>query len=624
MLIPILSFVVGGALLALLLTLFIRQGKIEEEDMNPNIRMMKKIRAYGDPAIISLFENAGSDQERAEIVAFVDAEIAKTSGKQPETNDNEDTDDDEDEDDRPRRRRGLFGRKKDIIEDEDEDTEDSGEADVDDETDDTSAQTLDIDPKEDEDDIGLTTIMQSPAYNFWKDPAIVDEPPAPAPSVQDDAPVISEAAFEPTMIISKEELSAAALAAQAANAAAESPDLEIAVDKMSHTEEVAEVDAEPVMEEEAASADITISEPEPAPVETEESEEPELTIAEVDADNSETEPVEIEEPESADTAGSEPEPVEVEDADTVAAVAAETPAEAEKLCSACGNPIEDDNAFCIICGTPVTAPAVPVPDIDPIEFTASVPLPVKKSRFRLFGRKKEAEETAIETEPATEPTTDAANNAPIKLCASCGSELTDENAFCTTCGASIAGSATPQPVVSLPPVETASQRDIWNDNAAPKAATSFGYISGAPIGTAAAESSASQQADPQKAQADPDALAAYQASIAAARAAAQARGVWSGADDDFTAQPLREPGIIAPAAKPVQEDIPAAAPAETIAEEAANNPFVMPDGVTPVAEVVSAVDENTISLKEILENVKALEDRLFAEALNKNKPDKNE
>ena len=90
-LLPVIYLVIGILAIILLLALFKKAGQ-KELAASPRYQWEKAVEEYGDPAIISLYQNAKSDEERAEIAAFVNSELTKsgdTAGNTPEENNTE-------------------------------------------------------------------------------------------------------------------------------------------------------------------------------------------------------------------------------------------------------------------------------------------------------------------------------------------------------------------------------------------------------------------------------------------------------------------------------------------------------------------------------------------------------
>ena len=71
---------IGIAAILLLLFLFKKVGE-KELAASPRLQWEKAVEEYGEPAIISLYQNAQTDEERAEIAAFVTNELAKMNSQ---------------------------------------------------------------------------------------------------------------------------------------------------------------------------------------------------------------------------------------------------------------------------------------------------------------------------------------------------------------------------------------------------------------------------------------------------------------------------------------------------------------------------------------------------------------
>ena len=76
----IIYLVIGGALIALLAFLFIREGQREEQS-RPQYAWEKAVEDYGDPTLISLYRRAKTDEERLEIASFVNPELNSQSAE---------------------------------------------------------------------------------------------------------------------------------------------------------------------------------------------------------------------------------------------------------------------------------------------------------------------------------------------------------------------------------------------------------------------------------------------------------------------------------------------------------------------------------------------------------------
>ena len=113
-----------------------------------------------------------------------------------------------------------------------------------------------------------------------------------------------------------------------------------------------------------------------------------------------------------------------------------------------------------------------------------------------------------------------------------------------------------------------------------------------------AQPAASAAATPLAAAPNPDVVAAYRASTANAYAAAAVKGMLS---DDAFVPPIQQAAYQpAASAAPPQAEQPAATPAAASQEQ--------------VVQEQTTVDYSAMTLQDILENVKALEKRILAEA----------
>ena len=119
-----------------------------------------------------------------------------------------------------------------------------------------------------------------------------------------------------------------------------------------------------------------------------------------------------------------PAPVVVEaPAPVVEAPAPVVEAPAAHICTNCGNPVADGMAFCVNCGTKVTAPA-------PAPVAVEAPAPVCPNCGKPV-----AEGMAFCTNCGTRLGAPAPAPAPaVRTCPGCGNVVADGMAFCTNCG----------------------------------------------------------------------------------------------------------------------------------------------------------------------------------------------
>lgn len=618
----IIYLVIGGALIALLAFLFIREGQREEQS-RPQYAWEKAVEDYGDPTLISLYRRAKTDEERLEIASFVNPELNSQSA---EVKAEEKLLDEE-----PKKKKGRkrLGRKKAqeevfLVEEAAEELEAPAEenlylehttsynkgdlaqlwAGVDNDavtngeateglayaaanntaaediadiapTDDAdTAKMQDADPKAEEDDFSIKEILSAPAYNFWQEPAVEDKPqpekePAFTAANIDQPPVIEEA---PNANIDEEPF-------------------------LAKEPELAE---EPILAKEPELAEKIVLEKEPDLAETTLADkETNIPVANAATAAMSAAEAAADEDDFAVADAAYTPTSSIVEAETIleapAAVMEEEPAAAftepvfipkhleEELCPVCGNPLEPDCAFCIICGTKVKdLPDDNAAEQPPAELQPEIPSEQPKSKRRLFGRKKAAADeladaaavaataaTAVNAATATQPDIFAAdpraNTVPqaVATCPVCGAELEPGFAYCIICGEAVATAST----------TTASA-------------------------TASAQPAASAATTPPTAAPNPDVVAAYRASTANAYAAAAAKGMLS---DDAFVPPIQQAAYqpAAPAAPP-QAEQPAAMPAATSQEQ--------------VIQEQTTVDYSAMTLQDILENVKALEKRILAEA----------
>lgn len=621
----IIYLVIGGALIALLAFLFIREGQREEQS-RPQYAWEKAVEDYGDPTLISLYRRAKTDEERLEIASFVNPELNSQSA---EVKAEEDL---LDEEPKKKKHRKRLGRKKAqeeafLAEEAAEELEAPAEeppylehttsynkgdltqlwADVGNDaitngepaeglayaaannaaaediaesaaTDDAViAKAQNTDQEAEEDDLSIKEILSAPAYNFWQEPAVEDKPEP------DEEPVFTAAGIDQTQVIE------------------ESPNANI--DEESFLAKEPELAGETVLAKEPELAEKTVLAKEPDSAEnTLADEEPNIPVAnaaEVAMDGGDFA--------VANAAYTPASSAVAAEAIAEAPIMQKEPAAAftepvfipkhleEELCPVCGNPLEPDCAFCIICGTKVKdlpddnaaqqQPAEPQPEI-----AAEQP----KSKRRLFGRKKAAADepadaaavaataaTAANATTAAQPDIFAAdpraNATPqtVATCPVCGAELEPGFAYCIICGEAVATANTTPSPASAP--------------AQPAAPTQT---------TASAQPATSADTTPPTAAPNPDVVAAYRASTANAYAAAAAKGMLS---DDAFVPPIQQAAYqpAAPAAPPQAEQ--SAATTAAASQE-------------QVIQEQTTVDYSAMTLQDILENVKALEKRILAEA----------
>lgn len=84
MLLLVIYFLIGVAAFALLTFIFIRTGK-KEAEASPQYQSQKALEEYGDPAMLKLYLNAKSNEEREEIASFVNEALAKRKQQQKST-----------------------------------------------------------------------------------------------------------------------------------------------------------------------------------------------------------------------------------------------------------------------------------------------------------------------------------------------------------------------------------------------------------------------------------------------------------------------------------------------------------------------------------------------------------
>lgn len=622
----IIYLVIGGALIALFAFLFIREGQREEQS-RPQYAWEKAVEDYGDPTLLSLYRRAKTDEERLEIASFVNPELNSQSSEIKEEEELL-----EEAAEKKKSRRKRFGKKKNqepeelpteeptdsIPEQEDTYLEHTTSYDRDDltrlwgaatsvETNNDKAEvdtTTDTTTSEEEDNFSIKEILSAPAYNFWQEPAVEEQ-------------------TEPT-----EE--------QPEPAEEQSPAIDNIIEPTSDDAETTNIDEEPAAEttEEIpsdqpssffAAEEITISDAAYAPAvanETADRVEEETPLSEaaeeaISPEIPETIAVEAEQDiVSEEAVTNEPEAITT---DTDTAIAAEEAATEpvfipkhleEELCPVCGNPLEPDCAFCIICGTKVKELA----EEPPVAATAEATIVEEeqpKAKRRFFGRKKAKAEEELAAAAAVAATTTAAQpdifaedpranmSAPAAAptCPVCGAELEPGFAYCIICGEAVgdAAPAAPEPEQQTPvaePQSTAAQNeDFWsqptnnnNQNAAPTTTANFQ--------AAAPAANSTQTINPPAP--DPDVVAAYRASTASAYAAAAAKGMVS--DKDFV-----------PPIKPAAHQEPA-----PVATQPAPKPAAPAASASTSGQ--PAVDYSAMTLQDILENVKALERRIMAEA----------
>lgn len=611
----IIYLVIGGALIALLAFLFIREGQREEQS-RPQYAWEKAVEDYGDPTLISLYRRAKTDEERLEIASFVNPELNSQSA---EVKAEEKL---LDEEPKKKKRRKRLGRKKaqeevflaeEAAEEQeapaeenpylehttsynkgdlaqlwagvDNDAVTNGEAteglayatanntaaeDIADiaPTDDAdTAKMQDADPKAAEDDFSIKEILSAPAYNFWQEPAVEDKPEP------EEEPVFTAADIEQTPVIE------------------ESPNANI--DEEPFIAKELELAEEPILAKEPELAEKIVLEKEPDLAETTlEDEESSIPVTNADAATMPLTEAAADEDDFAVADAAYTPTSSIVEAETIleAPVMEEEPAAAftepvfipkhleEELCPVCGNPLEPDCAFCIICGTKVK-------DLPDDNAAQQQPAEQPKSKRRLFGRKKAAADeladaaaVAATAATATQPDIFAADPRPntvpqaVATCPVCGAELEPGFAYCIICGEAVATANTTMSPANAP--------------AQPAAPTQ-------PSASAQPSAFAQPAATPPAAAPNPDVVAAYRASTANAYAAAAAKGMLS---DDAFVPPIQQ---AAPAAPP-QAEQPAATPAAASQEQ--------------VVQEQTSVDYSAMTLQDILENVKALEKRILAEA----------
>ena len=67
---------IGVAVVIFIVAIFRKLGR-QEQAASPAAQWEKAVEAYGDEAIVKLYRNARSDQERAEIASFISSELTR-------------------------------------------------------------------------------------------------------------------------------------------------------------------------------------------------------------------------------------------------------------------------------------------------------------------------------------------------------------------------------------------------------------------------------------------------------------------------------------------------------------------------------------------------------------------
>ncbi|NLF79727.1 MAG: zinc-ribbon domain-containing protein [Clostridia bacterium] len=139
---------IGVAAAALLVYLFIRAGK-KEAEASPQYRWQKAVQEYGDPAMINLYQNAKSNEERAEIASFVNEALDK----------------------REKTQAASPTEQAEPLTDEE-------------------AYTRELEPKADpgpaEKTMEIKDMLAAPAYQFWQEPALKENNADPAERAAQD------------------------------------------------------------------------------------------------------------------------------------------------------------------------------------------------------------------------------------------------------------------------------------------------------------------------------------------------------------------------------------------------------------------------------------------------------
>lgn len=138
----ILYILIGVAAFALLAYLFIRAGK-KEAEASPQYHWQKAVEEYGDPAMINLYQNAKSNEEREEIASFVNEALGKRQKTAQAASQAE-----------------------------------QGEP-VTDEEDFTRELPPKASPRQAEDTMAIENMLAAPAYQFWQEPALPESNVAP-------------------------------------------------------------------------------------------------------------------------------------------------------------------------------------------------------------------------------------------------------------------------------------------------------------------------------------------------------------------------------------------------------------------------------------------------------------
>ena len=377
----VIYLVIGALVVIALLAIFRKLGR-QEQAASPQAQWEKAVAAYGDETIAKLYRNATSDQERAEIIAFINQEMNQT-GNAPEEAAVElpaDTDDDamgvttvipdfqrialedmameeqpqEFQPEEPAPEEAVSCASIDFSEMliEEEAPEEAVEEAADDipeiieeeiiEAEEDIPEEADEEKIIDEDDpaqtgnVNVNTLMSAPAYNFWQEDAIN------ADENEDKSGLCSRCGckLEPGAAF------CVICGAKVGEAAEE--EKPVAEEFSFFSAPIAPKEEAPVEEAPASEEELSEEAQEEAPKKF-------FGLFGRKKEEAPAEETVAEETPVAETPAEE-------------APAEEAPAEEQAVCPICGAPVEPDCTFCIICGTNLeqaAAEAEPEPVADP-------------------------------------------------------------------------------------------------------------------------------------------------------------------------------------------------------------------------------------------------------------------
>lgn len=327
----VIYLVIGGLGLALLIFLFIKVGK-KEFEASPQYTWEKAVKEYGDAAIANLFHNAKSDEEKVEIAAFVTGELAKRA-PEPQANFSLNAEEEAAPLSKAEEKKIVLSRLESITISQKKDNEESVE----------------------NTKLSMNSILSAPPYRFWQEAAINGTEEQDEPGIATEFTAASGSEPQPSPENDKETTAICSVCGNPFEA-----DYDFCIICGTKTGGPAtgkapaapEGEAGPIPEEEFDNdADLANTEQSrPVCASCDESVDIDDVFCGICGAGMTSEAPDKTMPEQAGPESPESdEPLKPDQSDTAEPAAATEPAR----CPLCGEVADTDNAFCIICGTPL-------------------------------------------------------------------------------------------------------------------------------------------------------------------------------------------------------------------------------------------------------------------------------